>query len=413
MKGPILLILILPLLFFGCDSDEITSLQSESFIKYYNLNPVNTAAGVYALPDGGYAVLGNTQSSSRKMDICLMLLDEYGNSIQEPKYFGNTRNDWGHCIKEAPDGGFIILGSTETSDNNLDVYLIKTNAQGDTSWTRVFNKANGSYPNEEGLNDEGLYFDFDNNGNIMMVGYSYTAKYSKQIWIYDVDQNGNRFDSHSPKVTGGGSGVDQANFVTYVGDGFLITGVSNLQDKVTPSQFSFIILLKSYTNPTAYEFPDPDGNATQNEMSMGLTYINSDTLMMYGTINNSAGGTDAYLSKIINTHEHVYLPTYEVAWQRHFTNDVNNMATGMLISNNNIYILSSMSNIDKSSSTISIIKTDLAGLNPEYLQYGGSTKMESQMFDLSADGGFIIAGTNGTKDYSSMILIKTKAGGKL
>ena len=42
--------------------------------------------------------------------------------------------------------------------------------------------------------------------------------------------------------------------------------------------------------------------------------------------------------------------------------------------------------------------------------------MASRNFSFTADGGFIITGTNTNKDIidiSSMILIKTKAGGKL
>ena len=52
-----------------------------------------------------------------------------------------SKDDKGYCIKPAPDGGFVILGSTQdTVNEDKEVYLIRTDDLGDTLWTRTFDQ---------------------------------------------------------------------------------------------------------------------------------------------------------------------------------------------------------------------------------------------------------------------------------
>ena len=130
----------------------------------------------------------------------------------------------------------------------------------------------------------------------------------------------------------------------------------------------------------------------------------------------TSGKSDAYLSKFneIYDDENKFDPKME--WIRYYSNTGSSEAKHLLMEGNNVYILSTMSSATDKSSTITIITTGLDGNNPVYLPFGGSSKMESRNFSFVSDGGLIITGTNTDKDIidiSSMILIKTKAGGKL
>jgi len=55
------------------------------------------------------------------------------------KTYGGVADDWGGMVQKTIDNGFIITGYTESyGAGGWDVYLIKTDANGDTLWTRTF-----------------------------------------------------------------------------------------------------------------------------------------------------------------------------------------------------------------------------------------------------------------------------------
>jgi hypothetical protein len=55
------------------------------------------------------------------------------------KTFGGSENDWGHSMQQTTDGGYIIAGLTVSIENgNIDAWLIKTDSNGDSLWTKTF-----------------------------------------------------------------------------------------------------------------------------------------------------------------------------------------------------------------------------------------------------------------------------------
>jgi hypothetical protein len=54
------------------------------------------------------------------------------------KLYGGPGNDYGYWVDLTGDGGFIITGSYSQGVGNTDLYLIKTDENGDTLWTTIF-----------------------------------------------------------------------------------------------------------------------------------------------------------------------------------------------------------------------------------------------------------------------------------
>jgi hypothetical protein len=53
--------------------------------------------------------------------------------------YGGTSDDDGLSVQQTSDGGYIVAGSTMSfGAGGYDVYVIKTNASGDTQWTRTY-----------------------------------------------------------------------------------------------------------------------------------------------------------------------------------------------------------------------------------------------------------------------------------
>jgi|AntAceMinimDraft_16_1070373.scaffolds.fasta_scaffold07990_4 hypothetical protein len=92
--------------------------------------------------DNCYIISGTTKSYGQGgFDIFLMKLNADGDELWM-KTYGGIADDWGGTVQKTIDSGFIITGYTESyGAGGWDVYLIKTDANGDTLWTRTFGGA--------------------------------------------------------------------------------------------------------------------------------------------------------------------------------------------------------------------------------------------------------------------------------
>jgi hypothetical protein len=89
--------------------------------------------------DGGYIIAGWTLSfGAGGSDVYLIKTDTHGDTLWT-RTFGGTGRDYGFSVQQTADDGFIIAGSTHSYGAGLDdVYLVKTDADGDTIWTRTY-----------------------------------------------------------------------------------------------------------------------------------------------------------------------------------------------------------------------------------------------------------------------------------
>ena len=53
--------------------------------------------------------------------------------------YGGSGDDWAYSVQQTTDGGYIVAGyTTSFGAGDSDFYLVKTNSQGDTLWTRTY-----------------------------------------------------------------------------------------------------------------------------------------------------------------------------------------------------------------------------------------------------------------------------------
>jgi hypothetical protein len=135
--------------------------------------------------DGGYIITGDTDSYGMgNSDIYLIKTDGSGN-VQWSKTFGGTAKDVSKMVEPTPDGGYIIAGITRSFGLvNPDAWIIKTNASGDSTWTRMY----GSWDHEH------LYAIRPTpDGGYIGVGHSdsYAEEDYEQVYMLKLDGNGN------------------------------------------------------------------------------------------------------------------------------------------------------------------------------------------------------------------------------
>jgi hypothetical protein len=169
--------------------------------------------------DGGYIILGaaaNDTTAAYIQGVFLVKTDIDGDT-QWTRLYGGDDWDGGHSVLQTTDGGYIIVGSTHSfGAGGLDVYLLKTDANGDTLWTRTF--GGSQY-------DEGYSVQQTTDGGYIIGGHTYSVSgYDNDFCLVKTDDHG---DTLWTRIYGG-SGFDFGKSVQQTDDrGYIFAGYTS------------------------------------------------------------------------------------------------------------------------------------------------------------------------------------------
>jgi hypothetical protein len=130
--------------------------------------------------DSGYIVAGYTNSfGAGNEDVYLVKTSASGDALWTRTY-GGTGEDYGNSVQQTSDSGYIVAGWTNSfGAGGHDIYLIKTNASGDTLWTRTYGGTGG---------DEGYSVQQTSDGGYIIAGY--TGSFGAGGWdVYLIKTN--------------------------------------------------------------------------------------------------------------------------------------------------------------------------------------------------------------------------------
>ncbi len=169
--------------------------------------------------DGDYIIAGRKNNYSLTYDdFWLLKINPGGDTIWTRSYGGN-HNDYARSVQQTSDGGYIIAGTTRSFGQGIpaysNIYLVKTDANGDTIWTRVYG--------EDGLVDDAAYAVIQTSDNGFLVcGYTgISTQYD--IYLIKTDAAGNIIW----KKIYGGTGEDVGTSVLENNGAYVVAGSTN------------------------------------------------------------------------------------------------------------------------------------------------------------------------------------------
>jgi len=160
--------------------------------KAFGGNKNEIGYSVQQTNDGGYVIVGQTAWSikaadmgeggyARQSDVYLIKTDADGNKVWEKTFGGNTQ-DRGYSVQQTSDSGYIITGDT---DGHL--YLFKTDANGNKIWEKAFKREEDTQP----FTGKSVRQTTDNGYMIVANTFYTSAPVYQPIYLIKTDENGN------------------------------------------------------------------------------------------------------------------------------------------------------------------------------------------------------------------------------
>lgn len=207
---------------FGAGSFDVWLIKTDAsgntlWTKTTGGSDIDIAYSVQQTTDGGYIIAGKAESfSAGSSDVWLIKTDSSGTTLWT-KIFGGVEDEYAYSVDQTTDGGYIITGakSVDPYPYRADIWLIKTDASGDTLWTKTY----GTF-----LTDTGYYVQQTSDGGYFVLGYS-SAIGTDFVWLIKTDAFG---DTLWTKRFDGGVYQDAVSSAQQTVDGgYIITGITN------------------------------------------------------------------------------------------------------------------------------------------------------------------------------------------
>ncbi len=344
--------------------------QDTLWTKTYGGGATEEAYCIQQTSDGGYIIAGYTFSfGAGGNDFYLVRTDPNGDTLWTRTY-GGSLNDQAYSVQQTPDDGFIVVGFTESFGNgNCDFYLVKTDPNGDTVWTQTFGGSE---------DDRARAIVPTGDGSYIVAGYtlSYGAG-NNDIYMIKIDDSGNFIWSE----TYGGSGSEFAyNIIKTSDDGYLLIGYTSSFG--AGSNDFYIVKTDSLGEQQWSKYY----GGTEADIGYSVAELTEGGFIFAGyTRSFGAGQYDFYLIKTDNDGDSL--------WTKTFGGTGDEFATSVVETDDGGFILSGgTSSFGAGSRDFYLVRTNSVGDTLWSRTYGGSSQEQSYSTRKTTDGAYVLAG---------------------
>ena len=271
------------------------------------------AYSIQQTSDGGYIVAGDSRSNDGDVtgnhggtDIWVVKLNATG-SIEWQKSLGGSLDDYSPSIQQTSDGGYIVAGSSRSSDGDLtenkggsDYWIVKLSPNGNMEWQKSLG----------GSSDDDAYsIKQTPDGGYIVAGDSsskdgdVTGNHGgTDIWVVKLDGSGNLEWERSF----GGWGSEQAADIQLTTDGgYIVAGLSNFKDGDVSEHFgSYDYWIVKLTSTGLIEWEKSYGGSSSDsansirQTTEGGYIIAGTSGSGDGDVTGNNGGSDYWIVKI-------------------------------------------------------------------------------------------------------------------
>jgi len=430
----------------SCKNDDDTTATTTDnstsgdldFARIYGGTKNERAQSVTNTDDGGYAVLGYTQSSDGDVtdktddsfDFWLLKFNAES-QMQWNKTYGGSQDDRGRDIIQTQDGGYAILGSSFSSDNDvtsnagqLDYWLAKLDASGSISWQKSF----GFSGTDIGIsviqtNDNGYLIsgvlDVTASGGEGNTSKTSSLHAGGDYWVIKLNASG---DLQWSKFFGGLFTDTPEGIVETDDNAFIIAGGSDSADTdITNNKGSYDFWVIKISNTGALIWEKSFGGDEIDEARAitksgdGNFIIAGDTRSMDQDVSNNSGAADLWIVKIS--------PAGEMLWEKTIGGSSFDVARAIVKTQDGGFLLSGSSRssdgdveINKGQNDAWVLKVDSEGSLEWETTVGGSNidfaysvaelndKTVVAVGDASSDDGDLTE----NRGFTDLLIIKIK-----
>jgi hypothetical protein len=348
-----------------------TSLAQITFQQNYGTLDEERAYAVEQTSDGGYLIAGERNTHGGSPDIYLVRIDELGDTLWKRTY-PRTWSESGQALLKTSDG-FLVAGYavTATGPSRTDVYLLKTDSQGDTLWTRTIGGPRSEQAYDIQATSDGGY----------IIG-GQVDDVTGQVYYYLVKTNsvGDSLWSKRYGLTVQEKAYGKAVQQTADG-GYIIAGW--VDDYTLGSGSGYIYLVK--TDPTGIvEWTQPFDWAGL-DLAYAILQVSDGYVIAGHTNSMGAGELDMLLIKIDGNRNLIWTKTYgdssaERAYALQQTTEGGFIFSGMT------------SSMGAGFFDFYLVKTDSNGDTIWTRTFGGTHQEQAYDVKQTADGGYVLAG---------------------
>ncbi|MCC6012615.1 T9SS type A sorting domain-containing protein, partial [Candidatus Caldipriscus sp.] len=208
--------------FFGPGYSDIFLIKTDAngnviWVKTYGGIDYERAYSVQQTSDGGYIVAGYTDSFGAGYEDIFLIKTDANGDVQWAKAYGGTSVDVAYSVQQTSDGGYIVAGLTSFfGPGYSDIFLIKTDANGDVQWAKTYGGTNDEWAESVQQTSDGGY---------IVAGYTDSfGAVNWDVFLIKTDTNGNIIWAK----TYGGAGLDVAYSVQQTSDGgYIVAGYTD------------------------------------------------------------------------------------------------------------------------------------------------------------------------------------------
>jgi hypothetical protein len=357
--------LFILLALWRCSSNDEPPLNNQidiDFIKTFGGSNNESAKSITKTSDGGYAILGYTQSldgdvinkTNTSYDYWLLKFDQNHN-LQWQKTYGGSGDDRGNEVIQTTDGGYAILGYSQSNDGDVsenfgfsDYWVSKLDASGNILWEKSLGYAG---------TDTGISIKETNDLGFLLTG------------VLDVTASGGNGNSKNTKIN-------------HAGGDYWVIKLNMAGDK----QWS------KYYGGT---FTDTPYDVIETEDNGYIIVGSSDSADV--DISSSQGTYDFWVIKINSTGTMV--------WEKSFGGSEIDEAFSIIKSSDGNYVIvgdtrSNDKNVshNNGASDLWIIKISPSGNLLWEKTFGGTSFDAGRSISNTSDNGFLISGSSRSMD---------------